>query len=435
VIKSGISIIVVRVIGTFLTFILSIVLARTLGAAGYGIYSFALSMIMILSIPIQSGLPTLAVRETAKALAINNFPLIRVIASWGNRLTLNYFIALCIILAIFMSFSEQWINTLRFEAFFIGFVSIPLIALILTHNAIIRGLGDIVTGTIPEGLIRPFINLFLILVVSSVLTNMEVTAFLAILLYVVSAFVTFLISLVLLNRSTGKHIIACDKTRVKPVKWRSSLYMLTVMGGAQLLFGYLDTLILGVFRGDAEIGVYRVAVQLSILIIFTQTVLNQMLQPHFSRLNVTGEFKKLQRLVASSSGIIFIAAVFPAIIFIFFGEAILGLIYGEEFISSVIALKILVIGQLLNAGFGSVGALLNMTGHEKDSMKGMLVALAINICLNFLLIPWFGMEGAALATALSFIAWNGLLRYYVKERLGIESSGLVYFLKIFFPAR
>ena len=97
-IKSGISIIVVRVIGTFLTFILSIVLARTLGAAGYGIYSFALSIIMILSIPIQSGLPTLAVRETAKALAINNYPLIRVIASWSNRLTLNYFIALCILL-------------------------------------------------------------------------------------------------------------------------------------------------------------------------------------------------------------------------------------------------------------------------------------------------------------------------------------------------
>ena len=94
-----------------------------------------------------------------------------------------------------------------------------------------------------------------------------------------------------------------------------------------------------------------------------------------------------------------------------------------------IPLVILTLGQLANASFGSVGALLNMTGHEKDAMKGMMYSLGVNFVLAFLLIPIYGMVGAATSTAVSLMVWNMILRYYVKKRLNIESIGFIQVIK------
>tara|TARA_R110001599_G_scaffold99341_1_gene254712 strand:- start:12632 stop:13951 length:1320 start_codon:yes stop_codon:yes gene_type:complete len=428
-IKSGAFIIFIRVIGTLLTFVLSVVLARSLGVAGYGVYSFALSVLMILSIPIQSGIPTLAVREAAKAMARNQFPLIGLVLWWGNRLVLSYTLILCVLLAVFILVAGEWADTQRFHVVVIGFLSIPLVALNLMKTAIIRGSGRVVMGVIPDGLFRPVINLLLILGVILFVSDLKVSVFQAMLIYMLSAAATLFISFLMLKGLAKKYSIKSIKSSSISLEWRGSLYILTVVGGAQLLFGYLDTLILGFFREDAEVGLYRVAIQFSLIVSFGLTVLNQMLHPYFSRFTTSKDFGGLQQLAVNSSLVIFGVAAIPAIIFILFGGEILDAIYGEEYLAGLIALKVLVVGQLINAAFGSVGALLNMGGYEKDSMKGMLIAVGLNVLLDLILIPVFGIEGAAVASAISISTWNVILRYYVKKRLGIESSGLLYYLK------
>jgi len=70
---------------------------------------------------------------------------------------------------------------------------------------------------------------------------------------------------------------------------------------------------------------------------------------------------------------------------------------------------------------GSVGALLNMTGHERDTLRGVAIAAVANVVLGLALIPLFGLEGAALATAATLIIWNLLLRQAVWGRIRIET--------------
>jgi len=72
-----------------------------------------------------------------------------------------------------------------------------------------------------------------------------------------------------------------------------------------------------------------------------------------------------------------------------------------------------------------------MTGFEKESSKGMAIAIIINIALNLILIPEFGLNGAALSSMLSIFFWNLMLRHYVKTRVGIESSGAIYKITVF----
>ena len=100
----------------------------------------------------------------------------------------------------------------------------------------------------------------------------------------------------------------------------------------------------------------------------------------------------------------------------------MGAVFGEEYADGRIALAILCVGQLTNALVGSVGFLLNMTGNERDVAKGFAIAAIINIALNLVLIPLFGIEGAAFATAVSMMVWNVLLYRQARAKLGIDSS-------------
>ena len=69
--------------------------------------------------------------------------------------------------------------------------------------------------------------------------------------------------------------------------------------------------------------------------------------------------------------------------------------FGAEYSAAYLPLVILSIGQLVNAGTGSVAYLLNMSGHEQDTMRVYFVAALVNAVLNFILVPKYGMFGAA----------------------------------------
>jgi O-antigen/teichoic acid export membrane protein len=87
-------------------------------------------------------------------------------------------------------------------------------------------------------------------------------------------------------------------------------------------------------------------------------------------------------------------------------------------------LAILAVGQLINAGFGSVGFLLNMTGHEGITARILWQTAIVNVVMNVFLIPSFGTAGAAIASAFSLILWNALLYRQVRRRLGLNSSAI-----------
>jgi O-antigen/teichoic acid export membrane protein len=84
-------------------------------------------------------------------------------------------------------------------------------------------------------------------------------------------------------------------------------------------------------------------------------------------------------------------------------------------------------GKHKNNKVKSVGFLLNMTGHEQDTARGMTIAAVSNVVLNLLLVPLWGLTGAALASAITLTAWNVLLWLAVRRRLKINSMAFDLF--------
>ncbi len=425
--KGSISSIFIRIFGTGLSFLLSVFLARTLGAEGFGIYSFVLSLIIFSSIPIQAGLPNLVVRETAKAHLNNDWSIIKGLLYWVGKLILFYLSLIIFIYSFIYIFDFNFLNKERFEVFKIAFVLIVLLPILLIQNANIRGLGRVLLGIIPDVILRPGLTL-IFLGIFFLLFKKDLTPFFVIIIYVISVFISVLISFIFIWNSIPRKE-RNKSIKVELQKWKKAAYPLTIVGGLQLMYSYIDIIILGFFHSDVDVGVYRAVGQLGTLVVFGLTAINQMLHSYFAKLYSSNDIEKLQKIVTYSSFLIFLVALVPSIIFIFVGEYILRLVFGEEFVIGFLPLIILTLGQLANATFGSVSALLNMTGHEKDAMRGMFYSLGINLLLGFILIPMYGMIGAAISTATSLIIWNVILRYYVKKRLQIESIGFIQIIR------
>ncbi|MCK5536143.1 MAG: polysaccharide biosynthesis C-terminal domain-containing protein, partial [Bacteroidales bacterium] len=113
------------------------------------------------------------------------------------------------------------------------------------------------------------------------------------------------------------------------------------------------------------------------------------------------------------------------IIFLLFPSLILGF-FGEEFIIGSMALIVLVCGQFINSIVGPVGQIMNMTGYQKVLQYTAIISATMNIMLNYILIPEYGITGAAVATAFSGILWNIMCVIYIYKKLNIKSIYLPF---------
>ena len=421
-IRGGAGSLMIKFGNALLAFAVAVVMARTLGPEGYGVYSFALAIIMMVAIPAQIGVPQLIVRETAKAQASGNFGLMRGLWRWGNVAVAILSALGLVMVGSAILFTDIGGEGARAATLTIGIALIPVIALANVRGACLRGLRKVVKGQLPESIIRPALLLALLLVWKGGGIEDGLSPQRAMVFYMVAAIFAFLAGWGLLYRSRPAELRARPAAEYQLLAWRKAVIPLGLIAGLHLINGYADLIILGFYRPDDDIGIYRAVSQLALLIIFGLQAINQVLHPHFARLYTNRELDRLQHLVTTSARVVLVLALFPFCVFLFIGEEILSFVFGSEYAVGTIALVLLSFGQLANAAFGSVGALLNMTGHERDTVRGMLVAMVVNVALNFVLVPVYGINGAAIATAISYLLWNAVLRYFVRKRLCIESA-------------
>jgi len=175
---------------------------------------------------------------------------------------------------------------------------------------------------------------------------------------------------------------------------------------------------LGMFRPEAEVGYYSVAVKLATLTTFILTAINSMAAPKFSELYHSNKMDELFYVAKKSAKLIFWLS-FPILLtLITFGKLILGIAFGENFVVSYSALIILSFGQFASAISGSSGMFMKMTGSQVVMSYIYYIVAAVNVLLNLLLIPSYGFYGAAIASSISITALNLIILCYIKSKYG-----------------
>lgn len=190
-----------------------------------------------------------------------------------------------------------------------------------------------------------------------------------------------------------------------------------------------DTWMLGIMRTEEEVGIYTIAMKLTLFSSFILTAFNTLSAPKFSELYHSGRKEELKNVAQNSTKLMFWISFPMMIVLILVGPFILK-IFGAEFTTGYYALIFLVIGQLANISAGSVGLFLDMTGYQKVFRNIIIIGSFVNILLNLILIPILGINGAAIASMISIALWNIIASFYIHQKFGYNISYLPILSKV-----
>jgi len=400
-------------------FLSTVLLARILGAERYGIYAYALSLVTLLALPAHAGLPNLILRETARGMTLERYDLVKGAWQWAGRVVA---ILSLLVMGIGGPLLVMWqggLRSLSGQTMAWALPLVPLMALGNLRGAALRGLQRVVLGQLPEFILRP--GLFLLMVGSAaVLYGGTLSPPVAMMLRVAASLLAFAAGAWLLWRCTPR-AVRHARPSVEPRGWLASSTIFALLAGFGMVNQQASTVILGLFTTPDAVGRFRVATQVATLAAFGLNTVNTVVAPRFTDLWARGEKARLQRLVTRSAQVVLAFNLLVTVAFVLAGRPFFRLVFGPEFDGSYMPLLVLLIGQVVNSAAGSVGSLLDMTGHERDTARGMAIAAAVNVVLNLVLVPVWGIVGAATATATSMALWNVLLWWRVRRRLGINS--------------
>lgn len=419
--------IALKLLSVLLGLLLAIILARTLGPSAYGVYAYVFALTSLIAIPAQLGLPALLVRETARAQVGAEWSLMKGLWHWATFFVGIASIFLVVLVTLLGLIYSNQFSSIELTTFAFGVAMIPFIALANLRSAALRGLRHVVMGQFPEMVVRPGVLVLLLLMVGFFSFPINLTSAHAMGLHMMAAVVSFIVAAFMLRRVRPLGLVEASKPIYASGVWLAAAWPLALISGMQLINQNTDIIMLGFFRSVDEVGVYKVAVTGASLVALGLQAITMAISPHFARLHVQGDMERLQRLVTLSTRAILLFSLPVVFILVFFGDVVLLRVFGKEYVSGQLPLAILAVGQLVNAAMGSVGMLLIMSGHERETARAVGIAAIVNVILNFTFIPPFGVIGAAVATAITVMIWNLLMWRAVHQRLGIESMAFRIF--------
>jgi O-antigen/teichoic acid export membrane protein len=421
--KGAAGMLLLRIVQVGLEFLCGLVLARLLGASSYGAYAFALSWAGLLGIPAAVGFDRLLIREIAKFHARAEWQLMRGMLRRSGSIVLVASIVVAVAAIICAQVVAAQPGSQMTIAFQLGMIIVPLVAFARLRQAALQGLGRVVWGQVPETLLQP-VALLCLLGGMYLLPGVARTGSVAVALHAAAAAVACAGGIALLRRSLPAEVTAATpEYRTRP--WLLSAMPFLWILGMNVILTYTDVIMLGLLVGSEPAGVYRVASQMASFIAFPLTAVNLAFAPSIARLYAQNDTAALQRKATRAAQAILAMALPVTVILDLFGQSILRL-FGDEFVLGYPALAILSVGYLLNAAMGTSGYLLIMTRHERAAAATFAGSAAISIVGNLVLIPAWGVNGAAVATATSVIFVSVIFAVLAHRKLGIQPTAVFF---------
>ena len=417
--KKSLSILIIRSLGVLLLFSFTLFITNFYSPQIVGRYDFVRSALMVLgglalmgtnqSMIYYSGL--LKARKSVESIMIIYIKMIKII------------FCLCILISIFFltflsesTASDIFQSQESYSLLFKTILTLFFFALTMLNIDTIRALEKTILSEMYRSLFR-YLPVFLFAIVLLQTNNQDLLVEAYLLGFLLLSFLSSIQVYRLFSR-LDKPTANSEKFSLKEIFKTSSPMALSAI--AYFIMQSIDIVILSIYEGFDQIAYYSVSVKLAMVTALALMSVNIVIAPRIAEIYEKKEFQGLQQLIKHSTRIIFFISICVLSILFFFSEEILNL-FGEGYVIAKNALITLLAAQFFNAFSGPGAIYLNMTGRQKILNKILIAGLAVNITLNFYLIPAYGINGAATATLVSLIIWNSItaLLIFSKDKIKI----------------
>jgi O-antigen/teichoic acid export membrane protein len=414
--------------GRLLAVLGDIVAARVLGPSLFGLYAIGWTLLRIIGLLAHLGLPTGVLRYIPRyaddKAAVKNLI---------NR-SILIVAAVGVIVGGILYFGAPWLaSNLYQKPLLTGIIRlfafiIPLMSLLTLLSSISRSMQNMIYSVSVEDIGQPLLGLVLVVCIY-LFAGPWLTG--VILSDLVSYLVTGIICFFIVRKLFYSILITSGSSRVR-ISEVLAFSVPTALAGTFAVFVFwVDRLLVGYFLPASENGIYQAVSQISVLFVLVIAAFNAILAPIFADLHSRRDVPQMQETyrVGTKWGLYISIPFF--LVFCFAPAETLMVLYGAEYAGGWIALLVLTMGQLVNVATGSVGTLLSMAGYQRAWLGLSSAALVLNILLCVLLIPRFGIMGAAIATSVSLSVMNftGIIKAWFS--LGVWPYDLRYLKGMF----
>jgi O-antigen/teichoic acid export membrane protein len=404
VFKNSIWLLAANIVTRLISAFVIVLLARRLGTDGFGQYSFAVSFISFFALLAGFGFTDLLIRDVAKnkSLAskyVNNILSLRIILS---------IIAFITLLSI---------------SFFIGKSHILTIAIY------IFGIDLIVSGFTTS--MRSLFYAYERMEFDSVLKIIDKILWGGLILFVIFNNLSILnIALATLSATSlglviTYFVVSKKITKIRPeadiIFWKKIIIAalpFALTGIFSLINFRIDQVMLSFMTNDFLVGTYAAAYKIIDILAILPSIVLTALYPVFSRYYETNKILLKKTFNLSLRYVITLSI--PIVVGIFLlSNKIIALIYGTDYLESISVLKVLIFISLVSFANTPLFVLLNAIGKQKITMMNVGFTALANVIMNLLLIPQFGIIGAAIATIVSEMTFF-ILSYYQIRKSGFK---------------
>ena len=429
-VKGSIIIFILGVLSQLIGFITRIIFARNLTVSEYGainaIIAFFGFMMIFKDFGLSSGLskfiPHWILKNDKKRIksAITYTLMFKIIATFLLSLIILFFIHYLVF--NYFKISSYFIFIIFLLNFiFLGFIELMSAVFIGYQNQKYYSMIEV-------------IRISSILIISLILFVYLDPIYAVSLAYACGTFITAVFSVFLLNNIFPNFMhtkfVYYKKTYKEMWAYSLPIFVLAIGG---IVIGYTDTLMITYFLDTSKSGLYNVALPTAYSLLIFSTIFSVVTIPLVSELYS----KKLHKSIIFGIGVAhkyMLLFMLPlALLIASFSKFVITLLYGAKYLGASISLTILVCGTVFYVLSSFNSSLLNGVGKSNLSARIFMSGAVLNILLNYYLIPRIGIEGAAIATAISYFTMLAVSIYYIDKEFDY-SINFAQIGKIFFSA-
>ncbi|MEM7286260.1 MAG: flippase [Actinomycetota bacterium] len=390
-----------RVFSMAVRLVMAVMLARWLGADDYGLYILAISIAFSASALGSFGLDTGMERYVAVETGRDDGGALRGALQVGIAGTLAGSLVMA---GVIVLLRDTLANDLFDEPDLVPLLTItallvPLLAMSTFGFATLIGFKRMGHGAIARDVVQPLARLVLL----GAVWIAGATAFRAGMAIAVSYLAACVIAYRLVMRAVDSTSPGPIRREVRDIAAFSLPFWFT--GVLRIARTRLQPVLLGVVGTTANVGIFSVITSASLLGRAATLSINKALRPTVAQLHDAGDHAEIGRLYATTTRwtlavnlpIVLVIALLP--------ESILG-VFGPNFTTGTSALVVVVLAELAGAATGMSGPIIAMSGHNRLKVINSFVWMAVSIAANVILIPIWGLMGAAVAVVISTSSIN-----------------------------
>jgi O-antigen/teichoic acid export membrane protein len=423
----GIStVIVLSVLSSIVAYVMRIVLARYLQPAEYGLFYAVFTLVVFLLFFRDLGLHVALARFIPKFEVEKKYHEIK--SAIYSTLGIQFLATM--VLVVVLGLLTPYLATSYFKNPAAEIILYLLLLYVLT-SVLFRVLKAVLQGF---QLMLPFASCeflknVVVLIGSLVLLERGFGTLSPVIAYVIAPLLVFVMLVPVLFKRYKFKDYATKNFKLISRKLLDFGVPVTLTGVGGKVIGYIDVLLLTYFVSITEVGVYNVVLPSALLILFVARSVVSVIVPLVSEMWAKRDTEQIAGLLFAMKKFSFVLLTPVILTLVLFAREFITLFFGVEYVSGALALQIILIGTLFYV-IGSINnGVITAIGRPKIVTKIVGLAAFLNIVFNVILIPKYGIVGAAFSTAVSYVLIYGLATGKMSAILK-EKSNMLFWVKL-----